>query len=143
MMSDAGPKIAVSGLRKSFGRKRVLDGVEIACGAGESLVIIGGSGTGKSVLIKCIIGLHRPDAGSVRIDGVETAGLRRAARDRLIRKFGMTGDVHRQTHFPIAVEQQMRAEALVARIDVQLVATEDAAQRLVAAEIGRLRAGAA
>jgi len=89
MMSDAGPKIAVSGLRKSFGRKRVLDGVEIACGAGESLVIIGGSGTGKSVLIKCIIGLHRPDAGSVRIDGVETAGLRRAARDRLIRKFGM------------------------------------------------------
>ena len=89
MMSDAGPKIAVSGLRKSFGRKRVLDGVEIACGAGESLVIIGGSGTGKSVLIKCIIGLHRPDAGSVRIDGVETAGLGRAARDRLIRKFGM------------------------------------------------------
>src|SRR3954452_3417237 len=88
-MSDGVAKIAVSGLRKSFGRKLVLDGVEIACGAGESLVIIGGSGTGKSVLIKCIIGLHRPDAGSVRIDGVETAGLRRAARDRLIRKFGM------------------------------------------------------
>jgi phospholipid/cholesterol/gamma-HCH transport system ATP-binding protein len=46
------PKIAVSGLEKSFGRKRVLDGLDIACGAGESLVIIGGSGTGKSVLIK-------------------------------------------------------------------------------------------
>src|SRR5690348_9373276 len=89
MISDAVPKIAVSGLRKSFGPKTVLNGIELACQAGESLVIIGGSGTGKSVLIKCIIGLHRPDAGSVRIDGVETAGLRRAARDRLIRKFGM------------------------------------------------------
>ena len=82
-------KIAVSGLCKSFGRKRVLDGVEIECGAGESLVIIGGSGTGKSVLIKCILGLLRPDAGSIRIDGAETVGLRRAARDRLMRKFGM------------------------------------------------------
>ena len=69
------PKIAISGLRKSFGRKTVLDGVDIACGAGESLVIIGGSGTGKSVLIKCIIGLLDPDAGSIRIDGVETVGL--------------------------------------------------------------------
>src|SRR3954447_3497340 len=88
-MNDRAPKIAITGLRKSFGRKIVLDGVDIACGAGESLVIIGGSGTGKSVLIKCIIGLLRPDAGSIRIDGVETVGLRRAARDRLICKFGM------------------------------------------------------
>jgi phospholipid/cholesterol/gamma-HCH transport system ATP-binding protein len=88
-MSDGAPKIAVSGLRKSFGPKRVLDGVELACQAGESLVIIGGSGTGKSVLIKCIIGLLTPDTGSIRIDGVETAGLRRTARDRLMRKFGM------------------------------------------------------
>jgi phospholipid/cholesterol/gamma-HCH transport system ATP-binding protein len=88
-MSDAPPKIAISGLRKSFGRKLVLDGVEIACGAGESLVIIGGSGTGKSVLIKCIIGLLKPDSGSIRIDGIETAKLRRVDRDRFMRKFGM------------------------------------------------------
>jgi len=89
-MSEAAvPKIAISGLRKSFGEKRVLDGVDISCSAGESLVIIGGSGTGKSVLIKCILGLLRPDAGSSRIDGRETAGLRRAERDRLMRKFGM------------------------------------------------------
>jgi phospholipid/cholesterol/gamma-HCH transport system ATP-binding protein len=83
------PKIAVTGLEKSFGRKRVLDGLDIACGAGESLVIIGGSGTGKSVLIKCIIGLMRADAGSIRIDGVETARLGRAARASLMRRFGM------------------------------------------------------
>ncbi len=88
-MSDGAPKIVISGVRKSFGPKVVLDGVEIECGAGESLVIIGGSGTGKSVLIKCVIGLMTPDAGSIRIDGVETAGLRRVARDPLMRKFGM------------------------------------------------------
>jgi phospholipid/cholesterol/gamma-HCH transport system ATP-binding protein len=83
------PKIAVSGLDKSFGQKRVLDGLDIACGAGESLVIIGGSGTGKSVLIKCILGLMQPDAGSIRIDGEETVGIGRAAREKLMRRFGM------------------------------------------------------
>ncbi len=83
------PKIAVRGVEKSFGRKRVLDGVEIDCAAGESLVIIGGSGTGKSVLIKCILGLMRPDSGSIRVDGEETAGIGRAARARLMLKFGM------------------------------------------------------
>lgn len=82
-------KIAVRGLRKSFGRKRVLDGLDIDCDSGESLVIIGGSGTGKSVLIKCIVGLLHPEVGSIRIDGIETVGLRRAARERLLQKFGM------------------------------------------------------
>jgi phospholipid/cholesterol/gamma-HCH transport system ATP-binding protein len=83
------PKIAVRGLCKSFGRKRVLEGVEINCDRGESLVVIGGSGVGKSVLIKCILGLLEPDAGSIRIDGEETVGLGGAARERLLRKFGM------------------------------------------------------
>jgi phospholipid/cholesterol/gamma-HCH transport system ATP-binding protein len=87
--ADPVPKISVRGLRKSFGRKRVLDGLEIDCGSGESLVIIGGSGTGKSVLVKCILGLLHPEAGSIRIDGIETVGLRRAARERLTQKFGM------------------------------------------------------
>ena len=82
------PKISVRGLRKSFGRNRVLDGVDIDCATGESLVVIGGSGTGKSVLMKCILGLLRPEAGSIRIDGVETVGLRRAARERLMLRFG-------------------------------------------------------
>jgi phospholipid/cholesterol/gamma-HCH transport system ATP-binding protein len=82
-------KIAVSGLKKSFGPKRVLDGVDIAVAPGESLVIIGGSGVGKSVLIKCILGLLVPDAGSIRIDGQETVGLGSAAREQLMRKCGM------------------------------------------------------
>ncbi len=90
-MTNADPvlKISVRGLRKSFGRKRVLDGLEIDCDSGKSLVIIGGSGTGKSVLVKCILGLLHPEAGSIRIDGIETVGLRRAARERLTQKFGM------------------------------------------------------
>ncbi len=83
------PKISVRGLRKSFGRKRVLDVLDIDCDSGESLVLIGGSGTGKSVLVKCILGLLYPEAGSIRIDGVETVGLPRAARERLLQKFGM------------------------------------------------------
>jgi len=82
-------KIVVTGLCKSFGNKRVLDGVEIDCTSGESLVIIGGSGTGKSVLVKCILGLLHPEAGSIRVDGAETVGLRHAARERLLKKFGM------------------------------------------------------
>src|SRR5215468_10244184 len=83
------PKISVRGLRKSFGRKRVLDNLDIDCATGESLVIIGGSGTGKSVLVKCILGLLQPEAGSIRIDGIETIGLRRSARESLMQKFGM------------------------------------------------------
>jgi phospholipid/cholesterol/gamma-HCH transport system ATP-binding protein len=83
------PKISVRGLRKLFGRKQVLDSLDIDCGSGESLVVIGGSGTGKSVLVKCILGLLHPEAGSIRIDGAETVGLPHAARERLLQKFGM------------------------------------------------------
>ena len=89
MIATSAQKISVRGLRKSFGRNTVLDGVDIDCAPGESIVIIGGSGTGKSVLIKCILGLMRPEAGSVAIDGAETARLHRAARERLLQKFGV------------------------------------------------------
>ncbi len=89
MTDAAAPKISVRGLEKSFGRNRVLDGIDLDCAAGESLVVIGGSGTGKSVLVKCILGLLRPDGGSIRIDGVETVVLRRAARERVLQKSGM------------------------------------------------------
>ena len=83
------PKIAVRGLKKSFGRQTVLAGVELEVAAGESLVVIGGSGSGKSVTVKCILGLIEPDAGSIRIDGQEAAGAHRRERERLMPKFGM------------------------------------------------------
>jgi phospholipid/cholesterol/gamma-HCH transport system ATP-binding protein len=83
------PKIMVRGLRKSFGPKLVLDGVDIEVGVGESLVVIGGSGTGKSVMIKCILGLLIPEDGAIQIDGEEVGRLRGRERDRVRAKFGM------------------------------------------------------
>jgi phospholipid/cholesterol/gamma-HCH transport system ATP-binding protein len=83
------PKISVRGLRKAFGRKVVLDGIDLDVAAGESLVVIGGSGTGKSVLVKCILGLLEPDAGSIKIDGEEVCGQSASARGALMHKFGM------------------------------------------------------
>jgi phospholipid/cholesterol/gamma-HCH transport system ATP-binding protein len=85
---DAPPKIAIAGLRKAFGPKKVLDGVDLSVGKGDSLVVIGGSGTGKSVL-KTILGLIQPDAGSIRIDGEETIGMDSSARERANARFGM------------------------------------------------------
>jgi len=87
-MSDA-PKIEISGLFKSFGPKKVLRGVDLTVGTGESVVVIGGSGSGKSVLLKCILGLMRPESGSIRIDGEESVDLSRSARERVRAKFGM------------------------------------------------------
>lgn len=83
------PKISVRGLRKSFGNKTVLDGVDLEVGQRESLVVIGGSGSGKSVTLKSILGLIRPDAGSIKIDGEETVGLSTDKRETLMRRFGM------------------------------------------------------
>ena len=87
-MSDA-PKISVRGLRKSFGPKLVLDGIDIDIGVRESGVVIGGSGTGKSVMLKCILGLIEPDAGSIKIDGQEVTNLSTGEREKLMHKFGM------------------------------------------------------
>ena len=83
------PKIELRGLTKSFGEKRVLDGVSTTVAKGESLVIIGGSGTGKSVTLKCILGLMQPDSGQVLIDGQDTTRLTGNDRNALMRKFGM------------------------------------------------------
>lgn len=87
--ATAPAKIALAGLEKRFGPKQVLRGVDLEIARGESVVVIGGSGTGKSVLLKCILGLLQPDGGSIRIDGEETHRLRGSARERTLRKFGM------------------------------------------------------
>lgn len=83
------PKIELSGVTKAFGRNKVLQGVDLTVNEGESIVIIGGSGTGKSVLLKCILGLMAPDSGSVKIDGEETTKFSAGKRNDLMRKFGM------------------------------------------------------
>lgn len=83
------PKISLRGVTKSFGPKKVLQGIDLDVAKGESMVVIGGSGSGKSVLLKCILGLMRPDAGSIRIDGEETVALADGRRAEVMRKFGM------------------------------------------------------
>jgi phospholipid/cholesterol/gamma-HCH transport system ATP-binding protein len=87
-MADT-PKISLRGVRKSFGGKTVLDGVDLDIHSAESLVVIGGSGTGKSVTLKCVLGLLAPEAGSIKVDGEEVIGLNGAGRERVLRKFGM------------------------------------------------------
>ncbi|WP_114391898.1 ABC transporter ATP-binding protein [Oleisolibacter albus] len=83
------PKISLRGVKKAFGPKVVLNGIDLDVMPGESLVIIGGSGTGKSVLLKCILGLLEPDAGRIFIDGEETTHLHGREREAVLRKFGM------------------------------------------------------
>ena len=83
------PKIQIRGLTKAFGPKVVLDGIDLDIYPGESMLVIGGSGSGKSVLLKCILGLLHPEAGSIKVDGEEVVGLYGDDLDRVRRKFGM------------------------------------------------------
>jgi phospholipid/cholesterol/gamma-HCH transport system ATP-binding protein len=83
------PKIKLTEVAKRFGEKVVLDGVNLSIMPGESVAIIGGSGTGKSVTLKCILGLLMPDAGSIKVDGREIVGLSEREAAQVRTKFGM------------------------------------------------------
>ncbi len=82
-------KIQLIGVKKRFGPKVVLDGVDLTIEKQSSLVIIGGSGTGKSVTIKSILGIIQPDEGTILVDGEDVTHMRGRTRDRVLRKFGM------------------------------------------------------
>jgi phospholipid/cholesterol/gamma-HCH transport system ATP-binding protein len=86
----AAAKLVAEDLHKSFGPKVVLDGVSFEVADGESLAIVGPSGTGKSVLLKHLIGLIRPDSGRVIVGGTDVWSLSHIERNRLRRKFGMS-----------------------------------------------------
>lgn len=88
-MTDPNIKISLRGVTKSFGSNHVLRGVNLDVPEGKSLVVIGGSGTGKSVLLKCILGLLAVDAGSIEIDGQDTTHLSTRGREKLASQFGM------------------------------------------------------
>jgi len=85
----AAPKLAWKGVSKRFDGKQVLDGLDLAVDAGRSLVIIGGSGQGKSVTLKVALGLVRPDAGAVALDGVDLGGLGSDSQNRLFSEIGV------------------------------------------------------
>ncbi|HXO22580.1 MAG TPA: ABC transporter ATP-binding protein [Thermoanaerobaculia bacterium] len=120
------PKIRLRGLTKSFGSKRVLDGVDLDIAKGESIVIIGGSGTGKSVLLKHVIGLLKPDAGTVLVDGTAVERLNNREITEFRRKFGMSFQegalfdsmtVGQNVGFPLKRLTRMGAEEIRARVD--------------------------
>ncbi len=135
------PKIRIRDLRKSFGSKVVLDGLDLDVGDGESVVVIGGSGSGKSVLLKCIIGLIEPDSGIIEIDGENVVGLPRSEREAYMRKFGMLFQggalfdslpVWENVAFGLMAAKQMpRAEA-------QRIAVDKLAQVGLGEEVSRL-----
>ena len=89
MAAGKSPKIELRGVKKRFGPKVVLDGIDLILDAGSSLVIIGGSGTGKSVTIKCILGILTPDEGRIFVDGIDVTHARGRTRDAMLKKFGM------------------------------------------------------
>jgi phospholipid/cholesterol/gamma-HCH transport system ATP-binding protein len=85
--TDAEP-LLVSGLHKSFGSQKVLDGVDLQAARAETVVVLGRSGTGKSVLLKLIVGLQQPDSGSIRIHGQEIVGLEMNRLNEIRKKIG-------------------------------------------------------
>lgn len=84
----AGPAVALQGLHKSFGAQCVLDGIDLTVGSGKTLAVLGRSGTGKSVLLKLIIGLQKPDSGSIRIHGQEITNSDVEAMNEIRKKMG-------------------------------------------------------
>jgi len=83
------PKIQLSGVTRAFEDVRALDGVDLTLAPRQSLVLIGGSGSGKSLLLKCILGLIPPDSGSIKVDGVETVGMPENERMVWMQRFGV------------------------------------------------------
>jgi len=85
---EQGTPVAVKGLKKAFGTQRVLNGLDLSVRKGETVAVLGRSGTGKSVLLKLLIGLEQPDAGSIRIRGQEIVALEHDQLDQLRIKMG-------------------------------------------------------
>lgn len=83
------PKIKLEGITKSFGTNHVLKGVDLEVAEGESLVLIGGSASGKTLILKLILGLEKPDSGSIQIDGIDTATLGQKDHEALLHRMGM------------------------------------------------------
>ena len=88
-MNDQRTKISIRALKKSFGSNTVLTGLNLDVSEGESLAVIGGSGSGKSVLAKSILGLIKPDDGSIKIDGVETTNIPPKTRQQFTKQIGV------------------------------------------------------
>ena len=101
-----GPAVVLQGLRKSFGSQVVLNGMDLTVASGETLAVLGRSGTGKSVLLKLIIGLQKPDSGSIHIHGQEITCLPIDAMNDLRKKMGFLFQ-HAALYDSLTVEQNV------------------------------------
>jgi phospholipid/cholesterol/gamma-HCH transport system ATP-binding protein len=121
--------IQVSGLRRSFGAQEVLRGLDLQVGSGEILVVIGRSGGGKSVLLKHLVGLLRPDAGHIFVDGVDITRLARSALDRIRERYGVvfqggalfdSMSVYDNVAFPLREKTRRRGADIRQRVEEKL-----------------------
>lgn len=126
------PRIRIRGLKKAFGSKVILDGVDLDVQTGTSMVIIGGSGTGKSVLLRCILGLIEPDAGTIEIDGIDVLRASSRHQQQLRQRIGMlfqnaalfdSMSVLDNVMFSLRAKRRARSQKLI-RADMQREALE-------------------
>ncbi len=140
-MTDPQPKIRLRGVHKRFDAKVVLDGLDLDVGVGESVVVIGGSGVGKSVMLKCILGLLQADTGSIEVDGEQVVGIGAKARERINGKFGMLFQgAALFDSLPVweNVAFGLLAQKRVDRAEARDVATAKLAQVGLSADVGAL-----
>jgi phospholipid/cholesterol/gamma-HCH transport system ATP-binding protein len=131
---DGSAPIAVERLRKSFGSQRVLNGVSLTVGRGETLAVLGRSGTGKSVLLRLIIGLEKPDSGSVRIHGQDIADLALDQMGEVRKKMGFSFQ-HSALYDSLTVEQNVAFPLLHHKKDMSKSERSDRVRELLA-EVG-------
>ncbi len=130
----AAPAIAVEDLHKSFGSQKVLSGIHLTVGRSETLAVLGRSGTGKSVLLKLIIGLQKPDSGSVRIQGREITGLTLDEMGEIRKKMGFSFQ-HSALYDSLTVEQNVAFPLEHHRKDISKSEQADRVKELLA-EVG-------
>lgn len=150
MSGEASDFIVYKDLYKSFGRKEVLTGVNLSIRKGETVVILGGSGTGKSVLIRHTIGLYRPDAGEVWVDGTEISAFSEDELMPVRKKVGMlfqggalfdSMDVFENIAFSLREHTEMTSDAIAARVRevLNLVELEDVEELMPSSLSGGMR----
>jgi phospholipid/cholesterol/gamma-HCH transport system ATP-binding protein len=128
------PAIAVADLHKSFGSQKILNGINLSVGRGETLAVLGRSGTGKSVLLRLVIGLEKPDSGSVRIHGQDIAGLTLDQLGEIRKKMGFLFQ-HAALYDSLTVEQNVAFPLQHHRSDLSKSEQRDRVHELLA-EVG-------
>ena len=131
-------KITLAGVKKSFGKKTVLNGVDLSVGDGESVVIIGGSGTGKSVMLKCILGLLWPESGSIHIDGTDVTHLSGRAREPMIGMLFQSAALFDSLRVWENVAFALRSRSSVRKAEAKDIAVAKLAQVGLGADVGEM-----